>query len=150
MKNKGFNIVELIVIIVIIGVIMAIGIPAFRGVFMRGRLEESGNQVFAFYQRTQRYAATTGVNYELQVDKSAEVFRCMEEGAATTVRDSLKLRTGLDLEYSSGVSAIVFTVEPDGFVRDDDSLRAFNIDDSKTGKSLVFYISPLGVMEVNR
>ena len=150
MKNKGFNIVELIVVIVIMGVLTMIAIPAFRGVFMRGRLEEARNQVFAFYQRTQRYATTTGISYKLQIDRGTERLRCMEENVAAAVKDSLILDWGLDLNHLAGASNMVFTVEADGFVRDDDNIREFRIDDSNTGKSLVFYISPLGVMEVNK
>lgn len=148
MKNRGFTIIELIVVVAIVGVLIGIAIPAFRGVFEKGRLEEARNEVFGFYQRTQRYATTKGVNYVLQVDGANEVFRCMEDTASAAVKDSVKLCSSLDLQFAAGGNSITFTVEPDGFVVRNDTTRSFSIYDAGTHQTLLFYISPLGVMEV--
>lgn len=145
MKNKGFTAVELIVVIVIIALLFSFAVPAFRTLFVKGRLEEAGNQVVAFYQMVNRYATTEGVDYILEVDPGNKTLRCMRQGIAD-VRDKLKLCSRLTM---SGAT-ITFTVESDGFVRDNDGTREFKIDDSHTGKTLVFYISPLGVMEVSK
>jgi len=143
MKTKGFTVIELIVIIIIIGILMVLAIPAFRGTFMRARLEGARNDVFAFYQRVNRYATTEGVNYTLEVNGTNESLRCMREGVTTKVRDSVVLRSELDLQGAT----ITFTVQSDGFVRA--AVREFKIYDNDTQDSLTFYISPLGVMEVN-
>lgn len=146
MKNRGFTVVELIVVIVIIGILFLLAIPAFRGVFARGRLEEARNEVVAFYQRVNRYAASEGVDYILQVDADHDSLRCIKEQIAGVVRDEIGLHSRLDLTGTP----ITFTVQRDGFVRDNDDIREFKIYDSETEDSLVFYISPLGVMEVKR
>ena len=146
MKNKGFTIIELMVVIVIAGILLLLAIPAFRGVFAKSRLEEAGNEIFAFYQRVNRYATSEGVNYVLEVKSDKDSLRCMKEGGVGIARDAIGLRNGLDLTGA----VITFTVQSDGFVIDDDGTRHFSIYDSDTGDSLAFYISPLGVMEVNR
>jgi len=110
---------------------------------MRARLEGARNDVFAFYQRVNRYATTEGVNYTLEVNGTNESLRCMREGVTTKVRDSVVLRSELDLQGAT----ITFTVQSDGFVRA--AVREFKIYDNDTQDSLTFYISPLGVMEVN-
>jgi prepilin-type N-terminal cleavage/methylation domain-containing protein len=145
MKKKGFTIIELIVVIVIAGILSLLAIPAFRGLFVKSRLEETRNDVIAFYQMVNRYATSEGVNYILEVDAGVDSLRCMKEGLAT-VRDRIGLRSGLDLTGAT----ITFTVQSDGFVRDNDGVRNFSIYDSDTRNTLAFYISPLGVMEVNK
>lgn len=147
MKNKGFTVIELIVVIIIIGLLTMFSIPAFRGLFAKSRLEESRNNIVAFYQAVHRYATASGVDYILEVDKSNATFRCMKDLPATEVRDSLRLGTGLSVNHAGAVS-ITFTFEPDGFVEDDDNIRRFAVYDTDTRDSLTFYISPLGVMEV--
>ncbi len=143
MKNKGFTIIELIVVVVIMGILSLFAVPSFRGLFQKGRLEEARNEVFAFYQRVNRYATTGGVNYILEVDVGNNRLNCMKEGLPADVKDLLELRSGLQLTGAT----ITFTVQPDGFVRDNDDIRSFSIYDSDTKRSLTFYISPLGVME---
>lgn len=148
MKNRGFTIVELMVVIVIIGILFTLGIPSFRRVFGQSRLEQAGNEVVAFYQRVNRFATSEGVNYLLEIDVTDDRLRCIKEGTGA-VRDIAEIGSRLDLSDSAGVN-ITFTVEADGFVRDNDGIREFEIYDSTTEKTLMFYISPLGVMEVNK
>jgi prepilin-type N-terminal cleavage/methylation domain-containing protein len=146
MKNKGFTIIELIVVIVIVGILSLFAIPAFRSLFGKSRLEEARNDVIAFYQAVNRYATAEGVNYVLEVNAGNNSLRCMKEGLPAKVRDSVALCSRLDLTGAT----ITFTVQSDGFVRDNDDIRSFRIYDSDTKKELVFYISPLGVMEVSK
>ena len=122
-----------------------LAVPAFRGLFTGSRLEEARNGVMAFYQRVNRYSAAEGVNYVLEVNSTKDSLRCMKQGLAV-VKDGFGLRSGLDIAGAT----ITFTVEPDGFVRDNSGTRNFSIYDSDTKDSLVFYISPLGVMEVEK
>jgi prepilin-type N-terminal cleavage/methylation domain-containing protein len=145
-RKKGFTLIELMVVIVVIGVLAGIGIYYFRGLFVRQRLEETKNDVIAFYQRTNRYATTDGADYKIEVDRQNEFIRCMIAQAAATTRDSLGIRSGLDLEHTGG-GTITFTVSADGTVDDDDDIREFTIEDNDINKTIKFYISPLGIME---
>ncbi len=145
-KIKGFTLIELLVVVTIIGILAGIGIYYFRGLFERQRLEEAKNEVVAFYQRTNRYATTDGEDYKLEIDENNNFLRCMKASAATTTKDLLGLRPELDLQHGGGV--ITFTVNSNGTVDDDSGIRAFNVTDSELGKTIKFYISPLGIMEV--
>jgi len=146
-KRKGFTLIELLVIIVIIGTLAGTGIYYFRGLFVRQRLEETMNNVRAFYQRTTRYATTTGENYRIELDRSNEFIRCLRDTTAVSTEDSVGLVPGLDLDFAGGDATITFTIKVSGIVEDNNNIRDFSIYDSDSKDSILFYISPLGEME---
>ncbi|MBN1695409.1 prepilin-type N-terminal cleavage/methylation domain-containing protein [candidate division WOR-3 bacterium] len=149
MKNKGFTIIELIVVIVIAGVLLLLAVPAFRGLYNKGQLEVARNEVMGFYQRAHRYATTAGVDYVLQVDETKGVLRCMVDTTSVIVRDSLVLSSRLSI-YHGGGGSLSYVLHPDGFVEYGDTLTGFFVSDKNTGDSLKFYISPLGTIEVEK
>ncbi len=110
------------------------------------KVEEAMNEVIAFYQRTNRFATTEGADYKLELDKGNEFLRYMLDSPTASTEDSLGLRSGLDLDFTGGAT-ITFTVNSNGSVDDDDNIREFSITDSELGKTVYFYISPLGVIE---
>jgi prepilin-type N-terminal cleavage/methylation domain-containing protein len=146
MKKKGFTIIELIVVIVIMGLLMLMAIPAFHTLFAKSRLEEARNDVIGFYQRVNRYAAAEGVDYIIAIDGDLGSFRCVTDTTSCYPKDTLVLCPRLSLTYEGDSASLVFMVQRDGFVKAQN--RRFSIYDSDTRKELEFYISPLGVMEV--
>ena len=145
MKNKGFNIIELLVVIVIMGVIAAISVFSYRSLFSRSRLEETVNEVRAFYEGVNRRAVTQGYSYIIQMDRENDFLEYVNSGG--TRQDSLGFREELDLDFDGGANIIRLIVYVDGFVRDEDGIRDFRILDDESGRTANFYISPLGVME---
>jgi len=145
MKTKGFTIVELMVVIVIIGLLGGMAVFSYRGLFARSRLEETMNEVRAFYAGVNKKAVTEGYRYKIQIDKDNELLKYIS--TETLKQDSLVLREGLDLDFVGAVDLIELTVFVGGFVRDENDVREFFVRDNETGKLITFYISPLGVME---
>lgn len=145
-EKRGFTLIELMVVVIVIGILAGSSIYYFRGLFVRMRLEEARNDVIAFYQRTNRSATTEGADYKLELDKGNEFLRYMKDSTTASTEDSLGLRSGLDLFFTGGAT-ITFTVNSNGSVDDDDNIREFSITDSELGKTVYFYISPLGVIE---
>ncbi len=145
MKNKGFTVIELIVVVILMGILSSIAVFSYRSLFARTRLEETMNQVRAFYGEINRRAVNEGYKYTLQLDRENEELRYISSNASKT--DSLVLREELDLVFLGGKNIICLDVHVDGFVKDVDDVREFSVLDAETGKSIIFYISPLGVME---
>lgn len=150
LRNKGFTIIELMVVIAVVGLLAALTIGGFRSTFEKTRLDEDKNKIRAFYQRTNRYAITDGWDYKMEIDRDGEFLRCTKDTPASTTKDSIGLRPELDLIFAGAKSPIVLTVNANGTVDDDDNIRTFRVGDSETGDTLIFYISPLGIMEVEK
>jgi prepilin-type N-terminal cleavage/methylation domain-containing protein len=147
MKNKGFNIIELIVVISIIGLLSAVGVFSYRGLFKRSQLERTMNEIRGFYEGVNRGAVTEGYKYILQLDRENESFKYI--GSNSGKKDSLILEENLDLDFPGEDNPIRLIVHVDGFVNDVDTVRDFSVVDNETGNSISFYISPLGAMEVS-
>ena len=145
MKNKGFNIIELLVVIVIMGLLASIAVFSYRSLFSRSRLEETVNEVRAFYEGVNRRAVTLGYAYIIQMDRENEFLEYVNSGG--TRQDALILREELDLDFEGGDNVIRLIVYVDGFVRDEDGVRDFRVIDVESGRTANFYISPLGVLE---
>jgi len=145
MKIKGFTLIELMVVIVIIGLLGGMAVFSYRGLFARSRLEETMNEVRAFYEGVNKKAVTEGYRYIIQIDKGNDLLKYISTDASRN--GELILREGLDLDFEEAVDIIELTVFVGGFVRAEDNVREFFVRDNETGKLITFYISPLGVME---
>jgi len=70
-RNKGFTLVELAVVIVIIGVLSAFGVPRFRQAVERSKAGEAFSYLKAFQSAQERYLSRNGrysiCRYELDI-----------------------------------------------------------------------------------
>ena len=67
-NNKGFSLVELAVVIVIIGVLAAFGIPRFREAVERSKSGESFNYLSSVRAAQERYHARQAVYAQVKTD----------------------------------------------------------------------------------
>ena len=75
-KNKGFTLLELMVVVALIGILSAVGIPAYQGYVTDARVKEAQSTLQAialeqksFYSENFRYYVTPAIN----VDQSANI-----------------------------------------------------------------------------
>ena len=59
-KDKGFTLVELMVVIVIVGILAAVAIPKFMDASHKAKASEFPTQLTAIYTGQQAYSAETG------------------------------------------------------------------------------------------
>jgi len=75
-NNKGFTLLELMVVVALIGILSAVGIPAYQGYVTDARVKEAQSTLQAialeqksFYSENFRYYVTPAIN----VDQSADI-----------------------------------------------------------------------------
>lgn len=147
MKNKGFSLIELLVVIVTMGIVLSIAVFSYRSLFARSELEKTMNEVRAFYEGVNRKAVTEGYSYILQLDRDNDLVEYVN--ATGTRQDVIFFEDDMDLDFGGAEDVVRLIVYVDGFVRDEDDVRNFRVEDINSGKAINFYISPLGILEAN-
>ena len=61
-SNKGFTLIELIIIVVIIGIIAVIGVPSYQSMIERGRVTSASNNLLGAMQLARSEAATRRIS----------------------------------------------------------------------------------------
>lgn len=71
MNKKGFTLVELLIVVLIIGVLSGIALPQYRKVVARSRFTRAQVMAKSIYDSVERYLAVWGKDswYDLPVDK---------------------------------------------------------------------------------
>ena len=68
--NKGFTLIEMITVVIIIGVIAAIAAPNFLGLLNRNRVNEATNQVEAALREAQKIAIRNGKSCSITISET--------------------------------------------------------------------------------
>ena len=118
-KSKGFTLVELAVVIVIIGVLAAFAVPRFRDAVERSKASEAFNFLAAVRASQERYHARQGTYGALLTDLDIELgtpkyftVGTIAAGSTGDLEDSWTLtltRTGASAGY--GAYTVTFTEE---------------------------------------
>jgi type IV fimbrial biogenesis protein FimT len=64
-RNRGFSVVELMAIVMIVGILLAIGIPSFQSLIHRQRLTTTANALFMAANLTRSEAIHRGLRVDL-------------------------------------------------------------------------------------
>ena len=128
-SNRGFTLIEMILVLVIIGIITVFSVPYFGGFANRTRLDSACNDWVAYsnYARTQ--AVTQGFNYRFTCDLDQQNYWLTYESPSTgiageyispgdiwgqiiTIDSSLRMvsiQVDQNQPQSSGVVTLIFT-----------------------------------------
>lgn len=99
MKNKGWTIVETIVVIALMGIVLGIGIPQFQKYISRAKLENAKSEIFATLRVARSNALSEQITYQVIFDESANSYRMVPGGGSKVLPDGVEINNSVDITY---------------------------------------------------
>jgi type IV fimbrial biogenesis protein FimU len=112
-KSRGFTLIELIVVVVIVGIFAAMAMPMFSSSLHRSNVNSAANELYDLLQYARAEAVTRGTTVTIQAPSLSS--SNWTGNVTVTAPNSLTLRqvgtTGLQsgIAIATGVGSIVFT-----------------------------------------
>ncbi len=95
-RDRGFNLTELMIALVIVGIIAAIASPNFLGLLSRYRLEGALQQLLGAINETQRLAMVRGKSCRINIDRNTNNITANTAGCLLsnrTINDEITIRS---------------------------------------------------------
>lgn len=82
LNNKGFTLLELIIVLLIIGALMAIAMLSYRGIQQRTQMDQKVKQMYTDLMNTRVRAMQHGRDHFVSLATGATTYRIYEDGPA--------------------------------------------------------------------
>jgi prepilin-type N-terminal cleavage/methylation domain-containing protein len=106
-KNSGFTLIELMVVIVVIGICVAIGVPNFVGWLPKYRLKSAARDLYSNLQLAKLSAIKNNADWAIVFNKAPDQYQvCSGQGPDNSWGggDNTVIKTVILNNYGSGVS----------------------------------------------
>ncbi len=143
MSRSGFTLVESVIAIVVIGVLVAVGMPSFREWLLREDVRSARRQITTHLARGRATAVYRGCSAVLHIDDSAHrvwITSCPLQGAGLdTVGNIDRFLDHFGVAFTTDGDSVLFT--PQGVAL---ATASISMTFSKAGYSNSLLITPVG------
>lgn len=115
-KNKGFSLVELLLVIALIGVMVAIAVPSIVSQINHQRLVRSARDLFTEINAARTNAITRNVRYEVDVAGATYQLKYFDAGTASWVNEHAAVAMQSKISITSPAGAFQVVYNPNGTV----------------------------------
>jgi type IV pilus assembly protein PilA len=98
-RNQGFSLLEVLIVIVVLGILLAIGVANYNAYARSVRMKEVGNQIAQLFQETSARAINRGTSFTIAFKLNQEA------GADLTVTGESKTQD-ISLESDAELTAV--------------------------------------------
>lgn len=106
-ETKGFTIIELLIVVLLISVLLIMGVPALQRSLSLSRLESTAQQILTELNVARTLSVSRNATFQFTLDSSARSFRVTDPNSDQHPRLARKLERGVRA-YVSGSQPIEF------------------------------------------
>jgi len=93
-RSQGMTLVEVMGALVVFGILIAIGLPAFRSYFATHAVDGSANNLATSLRLARQKAATEQNNYKVTYDPTSQSYTILDDNNGNNVADAGEMVTG--------------------------------------------------------
>lgn len=141
-QEQGFNLIEILVILAIVGILAAIGIPSLAAMHNRQKLNNAVEIVVATLREAQQRAIES--HHSCQVTLDAQQDRILGNGThSCIITGDRHLPTGIDLTFNGNDDTIAYGLHGNTI---DNRTILLKIHNSKAPAQCVVISAPIGIL----
>lgn len=98
-RNKGWTLTELIIVIAIMGIVIGISLPSFRNYMAKTKLDSAKNEIISTLYLARSNALSEQKDYQVIFEKATNSYRINPGGVSKQLPEGIVISNAFDITY---------------------------------------------------